>query len=1074
LLAEKQFERRWMLWLEWAVLLALVALATFLRYWQLGTVPPGFNSDEAVGAMGGLTTLREGFRYSYEGQGGAGSLGFYFVAASFYLFGPSIAAARGIAAWAGVVSVLANYWAVRELFRSEGLTRARLLAGLSTLGLAVSLWHIQASRVVFAGIGVPFLLLPSVYFLWLGLNGGVNSDRRPPTANRQAGVTKSGQGATRRRVWPFVVSGIFLGALMYIYLSGVFAPPFYAAFFIAQWLVVAFWQKLRQKNPKSKIQNLKSLVPPQAYLTSHFRQLFATGLTAALLLLPLVFVLLTRPELEPGATRVSQAIFLNPQINQGDPWGLLWRSIVGNFGAYGLSLSWLIGQPPQLAIPAPVGLAVFLGFLIALWRGLRGQAVYLFAVLWLAVMLLPSILSPDIIPHNLRTIGATTPVYILAAIFIIWLFETLGMISQRWLRPKLGHNNATWLTRGAALALALALAWVFWQASAQSLYRYFYIFPQTNDAQAAYHVYAVKMAEEINRESSDTVAFILPRNTAAGDIARNFTTDFLTELAQPPAAHYWLVDDETTLPADLTRAAADHTTLRVVKWKTSKHTGADPKQVLPYYLEKYGRYERTDTFEYFDISTYVLETPAPDFEVAEKLTPVSIDFGGQLRLTGYTLGDAGEVAHVADRQAHSNDLLWLRLAWQKTADHAENLKASAQIYTKAGQFVTQIDKLLQSNILQVGSAQWPLEAAENSYFLIPIPPATPPGDYTLRLAVYGEESQSRLSVSSDTPAQAGLVTLADFTVVPAQKPVDSAAVKVALPVKQELLPGLTLVGFETLPGQTVRSGESVGASLLWQAGDKPLPDNLSMSLVVKPGEGDDEWPLSEPVSLAGDYSTSRWQPGELLRGWLSARIPPTLEPGLYKLRLRLTEGAEAEVATLPIGDFQIEGWPRVFDPPQPHVKLGVNFAGQATLVGLDVLNPRPAEGQSETASGPALLKLKAGDTLAAQLYWRAEAEFEQNYTAFIHLIGPDGLLYGQVDQPPGAGAFPTTGWLRGEYITDAYTIPIAPNAPPGNYQIEIGLYNSNTGQRLPVMSSGCTGDACQQDDKILLPGLTVE
>ncbi|MBE7469019.1 MAG: hypothetical protein DPW09_07435 [Anaerolineae bacterium] len=1074
MLAEKQFERRWMLWLEWTVLLALVALAAFFRYWQLETVPPGFNSDEAVGAMGGLTTLREGVKYSYEGQGGAGSLGFYFVAASFYLFGPSIAAARGIAAWAGVVSVLANYWAVRELFHLEGLTRARLLAGLSTLGLAVSLWHIQASRVVFAGIGVPFLLLPSVYFLWLGLNSRpptadpfdrLRAGRRPPTTDTYFQLT---------RLWPFVVSGIFLGALMYIYLSGVFAPPFYAAFFIAQWLVVAFWRKLPETSPLSK--NLESLVPPQAYLTSHFRQLFATGLTAALLLLPLVFVLLTRPELEPGATRVSQAIFLNPQINQGDPWGLLWRSIVGNFGAYGISLSWLMGQPPQLAIPAPVGLAVFLGFLIALWRGLRGQAVYLFAVLWLAVMLLPSILSPDIIPHNLRTIGATTPVYILAAIFVIWLFETLGMISQRWLRPKLGYNTITWVTRGAALVLALALASTFWQATAQSLHRYFYIFPQTNDAQAAYHVYAVKMAEEINREPSNVVAFILPRNTAAGDIARNFTTDFLTELAQPPAAHYWVVDDETTLPADLTRAAAGHTTLRLVKWKTSKHTGADPKQVLPYYLEKYGRYERTDTFEYFDISTYVLEASAPNFEAAEKLTPASIDFGGQLRLTGYALGDAGEVAHVADRQAHSNDLLWLRLAWQKTADHAENLKVSAQVYTKAGQLVTQIDKLLQSNILQVGSAQWPLEAAESSYFLIPIPPATPPGSYTLRLAVYGEESQSRLPVSSDTLGQAGLVTLTDFTVAPAQKPVDPTAVEVALPVKQELLPGLTLVGFETLPGQTVRSGEPFGASLLWQAGDKPLPDNLAMALVVKPGEGDDEWPLSEPVSLAGDYSTGRWQPGELLRGWLSARIPPTLEPGLYKLRLRLTEAAnpETEVVTLPIGDFQIEGWPRVFDPPQPHVKLGADFAGQATLVGLDVLNPRPVEGQSETASRSALLKLKAGDTLAAQLYWRAEAEFEQNYTAFIHLIGPDGLLYGQVDQPPGAGAYPTTGWLPGEYITDAYTIPIAPNAPPGNYQIEIGLYNANTGQRLPVMSSDCTGDACQQDNKVLLPGLTVE
>ncbi|MBI1878215.1 MAG: hypothetical protein HYR94_08320 [Chloroflexi bacterium] len=255
-MVSKPSEPHWVLWLEWAVLIAIVALATFLRYWRLGEVPPGFNSDEAVGAMGGLTILREGLRYSYEGQGGGGALGFYFVAASFYLFGPSIAAARGLAAWAGVVSVLANYWAVREVFRLEGLTRARILAGLSTLGLAASFWHIQASRVVFAGIGVPFLMLPSVYFLWLGLNH-------------------------HTKHWPFVVSGIFLAGLMYIYLSGVFAAPFYAAFFITQWLIIKFWQKppnLKSQIPKGhNVSNLKSNAQQSCQALRQYARAFPIG-----------------------------------------------------------------------------------------------------------------------------------------------------------------------------------------------------------------------------------------------------------------------------------------------------------------------------------------------------------------------------------------------------------------------------------------------------------------------------------------------------------------------------------------------------------------------------------------------------------------------------------------------------------------------------------------------------------------------------------------------------------------------------------------------------------------------------
>lgn len=1026
--------------------------------------------------MGALTSLREGLKYAYEGQGGAGALGFYFAATAFYLFGPSIATMRGLAAWAGVVSIFANYWAVREVFRIHGLNRARWLAGLSTLGMAVSLWHLGSSRVVFAGIGVPFLMLPSVYFLWLGLNRG------PQTADRRKdGYEYPSEGKGRGRgLWPFVVSGIFLGGVVYIYLSGAFAPPFYAAFFMAQWLLVKFWQgaaapSISTRSIQTQISNLKSLIPPQAYLTSQFWRLFTTALVATLLLLPMIYVLLARPDLEAGTTRAGQAFFLNPQINQGDPWGLLWRSFAGNFAAYGISPSWLIGQPPRLSLPTAVGLFVFLGFLIALWHSLRGRAAYLFILLWFVVMLFPSILSPDVIPHTQRTIGATTPVYVLAAVTVVWLFETLWAGGRRWLQPRLGQLTFKRLAWGLGLALALTLAWGFWQASAAGLHSYFYIFPQTNDAKAAYHVYAVEMAEEIKRESRPEVAFILPRNTAAGDVNRNFTVDFLTELAQPPAAHYWVVDNEETLAADLTAAAAKHSIFRVVKWKTSKHTGADPKQVIPYYLEKYGHYERSDSFEYFDIDTYLLEMAGPNFSAAETQHPLDVDFGGQLRLIGYALGDAGEVSQVATPQAQSNNLLWLRLAWQKTAEQPENLKVSARLYSEAGQLVAQIDKLLLSNILQVGSAHWPTGAQASTYFLIPIPPATPPGDYILRLAVYGEESQAWLPITTPPPegegqaedGAAGLFTLTHFTVVPAKTLPDPADLELALPVKQEVLLGLTLAGFETLPGQTIRSGDQIGASLIWQAGAKPLPAEVEMSLFVKPVEGGDEWPLSEPVGLAGSYPTQRWQPGELLRGWLTARIPPTLEPGRYKLYLRLSPAGQPgqELAVLPIGDFQIEGWPRHFDAPQPQFPVEADFNGQATLMGLDIANLQ------SPSSAPPSFSLSPGDTLNLKLYWRAEAEFDRNYKAFVHLLGPDGTLYGQVDQTPGAGAFPTTGWLPSEYLSDPYAIAIAPNAPPGDYQIEIGMYDPGANQRLPVRS---LDGQPYEDNRVLLPGPTVK
>lgn len=458
----KQSEPKWILWLEWIILIAIIAGAAFLRYWRIEEVPPGFNSDEAVGAVGALKTLREGIQYSYEGQGGGGALGFYFAAASFYLFGPSIAAIRGLAAWAGLVGIFANYWAIREVFRGADdryKNAARWIAALSTLALALSFWHIRTSRIAFAGIGVPFLMLPSVYFLWLGLNST----------------------SPRKWRWPFIVSGIFLGGLMYIYLSGMFFPPFYAAFFIAQWLVILAAKKWSGKFWKTE--------PKKAFLTSQFWNIFATAITAVVLLLPMVYVLFTG--YDPGANRASQAFFLNPQINQGDPWGLLWRSIVGNFGGYGVSPAWLIGQiPPRLYIPVSIGIMVFIGFLISIWRGLRGQASYLFILLWYPILLLPSILSPDNIPHHLRTIGATTPTYVFAAITVVWLFELLLAASKRWLQPRLG-DNTKWATIGLGAVLAILLILPVAQEFANRFNLYFYIFPRTEDARTAYHVYAI-------------------------------------------------------------------------------------------------------------------------------------------------------------------------------------------------------------------------------------------------------------------------------------------------------------------------------------------------------------------------------------------------------------------------------------------------------------------------------------------------------------------------------------------------------------------------------------------------------
>lgn len=117
--------------------------------------------------------------------------------------------------------------------------------------------------------------------------------------------------------------------------------------------------------------------------------------------------------------------------------------------------------------------------------------------------------------------------------------------------------------------------------------------------------------------------------------------------------------------------------------------------------------------------------------------------------------------------------------------------------------------------------------------------------------------------------------------------------------------------------------------------------------------------------------------------------------------------------------------------------------------------------------------LRRGDHIELALYWQALGEMKESYTVFTHLLGPyneatGGPLWAQDDSLPLRGSYPTTRWEKGEIVVDFYHIPIPPEAPAGEYEIEVGIYLLSTLERLPVLSPGCEGD------RILLGRIWVE
>ncbi len=98
--------------------------------------------------------------------------------------------------------------------------------------------------------------------------------------------------------------------------------------------------------------------------------------------------------------------------------------------------------------------------------------------------------------------------------------------------------------------------------------------------------------------------------------------------------------------------------------------------------------------------------------------------------------------------------------------------------------------------------------------------------------------------------------------------------------------------------------------------------------------------------------------------------------------------------------------------------------------------------------------VRAGDILQLTLFWQALGETEERYKVFTHVLDGRAHIVGQRDSEPVGGARVTTTWKEGEIIADNYGVLVLPATPPGEHQLEIGMYNLETGARLPVLEEG--------------------
>ena len=97
-----------------------------------------------------------------------------------------------------------------------------------------------------------------------------------------------------------------------------------------------------------------------------------------------------------------------------------------------------------------------------------------------------------------------------------------------------------------------------------------------------------------------------------------------------------------------------------------------------------------------------------------------------------------------------------------------------------------------------------------------------------------------------------------------------------------------------------------------------------------------------------------------------------------------------------------------------------------------------------------LAAVQPGQTLAIDLYWQPLRTLSAKYTSFVQLLSPDGSKAAQSDHLVGGVYYPTSLWQPGETLLDRHTLEVPAGAPPGPYQLFIGMYELVDGEARTV------------------------
>jgi 4-amino-4-deoxy-L-arabinose transferase-like glycosyltransferase len=416
--------------LDGLLLVLVLGVAIFFRFWQLDQIPPGMGYDEAFSSIQAHRIVTDpGYRPIFvASNNGVPPLKIYLTALAFIVSGEDRLTIRYVSAILGTLTVLATYLLAHRLFVARTPARRfpgsqpaigmldavpvqeRLLPFVAALLLAVLPWHIAFSRVGVEAILMPLWAVLATLYLWTGLQ--------------------------THRWWDFAISGFFWGSTFYTYQAAFLLPGLLALFLVYK------------------------VVQEQGFLRRYGPHLLVLGLAALVTVAPLAEYAYQNPGIVTHRT-TQIAVF----AKNGDQAPLL--SLAQNAlkvaGLFVVGGDTSVNDNIPLRRPLPLALsgALVLGLAVAL-RRVR-QAQYGLLILWLAWMLMPSILT-DNAPSLRRALGSVPAMVILLALGLTWL---AGLVLKWASRSRKWSGLAT-ITTGLAVGVLLIYTGIWG-------YRYYFV-----------------------------------------------------------------------------------------------------------------------------------------------------------------------------------------------------------------------------------------------------------------------------------------------------------------------------------------------------------------------------------------------------------------------------------------------------------------------------------------------------------------------------------------------------------------------------------------------------------------------